>query len=108
MLHANAPPRGLFDGVPVPEVDEIKLLGTLIDKQLTFAPQLRAMALKARQRAGFTRRASRYLDAKCNAMVYKAFTRPCLETCAPLLDGRGADSLGESRRGAGCCHESYW
>ena len=37
------------------------------------------MALKARQRTGFSRRASRYLDPKGNSMVYKAFIRPCLE-----------------------------
>ena len=48
----NLPPL-LFGGEPVPEVDEIKLLGVLIDQQLTFAPQLRAMALKARKRIGF-------------------------------------------------------
>ena len=60
-------------------MDEIKLLGVLIDQQLTFAPQLRAMALKARQRTGFSRRASRYLDPKGNSMVYQALIRPCLE-----------------------------
>ena len=86
-------PALLFAGVPVPEVEEIKLLGILIDQQLTFAPQLRAMALKARQRAGFTRRASRYLDGKGNSMVYKAFTRPCLEYAHLTWMGAAASHL---------------
>ena len=72
-------PPIIFGATAVPEVAEIKLLGVLIDQQLTHAPQLRAMAMKARQRTGFSRRASRYLDSKGNAMIYKAFTRPCLE-----------------------------
>ena len=37
------------------------------------------MSLKARKRTGFSRRASRFLDDSGNAMVYKAFTRPCVE-----------------------------
>ena len=37
------------------------------------------MALKARQRTGFARRASRFLDGRCNAGVYKAIIRPNLE-----------------------------
>ena len=63
----------------MPEVEEIKLLGVLIDQQLPFASQLHAIALQARQRTGSSRRASRYLDSKGNAMVYKACTRPRLE-----------------------------
>ena len=65
-------PPIVFGGTEVPEFEEIKLLGTLIDHQLTHAPQLREMALKARQRAGFSRRASRYLDAKGNACVVRS------------------------------------
>ena len=72
----------------------IKLLGTLIDQQLTHAPQLRAMALKARQRTGFARRASRYLDGNCNAGVYKAFVRPNLEYAHLAWMGAAPSNLG--------------
>ena len=61
-----------------------KLLGILTDKQLTYARQLRAMARKARQRAGLSRRASRYLDAKSNAMVYNLLPALVLDVLAHL------------------------
>ena len=79
----NIPPL-LFDGVAVTEVEEIKLLGVTFDRQLTFAPHLQQVAVKARQRLGFLRRASRVLRrAKDRTIAYKAFVRPRLEY-APL------------------------
>ena len=72
-------PPLLFDGVVVPEVEEIELLGVIVDQKLTFAPQISKLCTKARQRLGFLRRASRVLCGRRRANTYKAFVRPRLE-----------------------------
>ena len=55
------------------------MLGFITDKNLTFAPQTKNLANRARQRLGFLRRASKFLHGKGRATVYKAFVRPRLE-----------------------------
>ena len=57
--------------------------GLIVDKHMIFAPQTKKLAVSARKRLGFLRRASRYLHGKGQATVYKAFVRPRLE-CSSL------------------------
>ena len=73
-------PPIIFNDNAVKEEDEIKMLGLIADKHLTFAPQTKNLANRARQRLGFLRRASKYLHAKGRATVYKAFVRLRLES----------------------------
>jgi len=75
-----ATPPIIFNDNAVKEEDEIKMLGLIADKHLTFAPQTKNLANRARQRLGFLRRASKYLHAKGRATVYKAFVRLRLES----------------------------
>jgi len=77
-------PPIMFDGCAVPEVDEIKLLGLIIDSQLSHAGQARALANSAKKRIGFLRRAGKVLCGEGRLNVYKAFVRPRLEY-APLV-----------------------
>ena len=50
------------------------MLGFITDKNLTFAPQTKDLAIRARQRLCFLR------SFQGRAMVYKAFVRPRLES----------------------------
>ena len=76
---AWALPPLVLDGVVVPEVEVMRLLGVLIDRSLTYGDQLDAMAAKGRQRLGFLRRVRWMLSPAAFLTVYKAFVRPVLE-----------------------------
>ena len=76
-----------FNGIAVPEEREIKLLGVLFDNQLSFSRYLRAMSSRALQRLHFLVKASRFLDSRGRATVYKGFVRPTLEYCSLVLMG---------------------
>ena len=56
------------------------MLGLIADKHLTYASQTKELAVRARQRLGFLRRAGKYLHGKGIAKAYKAFVRPRLES----------------------------
>ena len=66
-------PDIIFNGLPVPEVQELKLLGVHFDAKLSFAPHLRRIAVRANRRLAFLRKASRVLDSHGRMTVYKRF-----------------------------------
>jgi len=72
-------PPLVLDGRVVPEVEEMRLLGVLIDRSLTYGPHLDAVAARGRQRLGFLRKVRWLLSPAALATVYKAFVRPVLE-----------------------------
>ena len=65
-------PPIIFNANEVKEQDEIVMLGLTADKHMTLAPQTKKLAVSARKRLGFFRRASRYLHGK-DGLLY---TRP--------------------------------
>ena len=72
-------PPVIFNDKEVEEDNEIKMLGLIADKHLTYASQTKELAVRAPQRLGFLRRAGEYLHDNGRATVYEAFLRPRLE-----------------------------
>ena len=68
-----------FDGTILQHSDSIKLLGVTFDTHLSYRNHLRAVALRANQRIGFFRKASRVLNRQGRIATYKGFIRPLLE-----------------------------
>ena len=52
------------------------------DKHLNYGQHLCATALRANQRIGFLRKASRVLGLHARAVAYKGFVRPMMEYCS--------------------------
>ena len=73
-----------FDGTILQHSDSIKLLGVTFDTHLSYRNHLRAVALRANQRIGFFRKASRVLNRQGRMVTYKGFIRYLLEY-APLV-----------------------
>ena len=59
-----------FNGLLVQEGNALKLLGLTCDKHLNYGQHLRATALRATQRIGFLRKASRVLGLHGRAVAY--------------------------------------
>ena len=68
-----------FDGTILQHSDSIKLLGVTFDTHLSYRNHLRAVALRANQRIGFFRKASRVLNRQRRMATYKGFIRSLLE-----------------------------
>ena len=64
-----------------------KLLGVLFDNQLSFSRYLRAMSSRALQHLHVLVKASRFIDPRGRATVYKGFVRPTLEYCSLVWMG---------------------
>ena len=73
-----------FGGIEVQEATSLKLLGVTFDYGLHFGDHLRQVSVRATQRLGYLRKASRFLDKPARLKVYKGFVRPLLEY-APLV-----------------------
>ena len=82
-----------FNGLIVQEVNALKLLGVTFDKHLNYGQHLRATALRATQRIGFLRKASRVLGLHGRAVAYKGFVRPMMEYCPLVWSGAAACHL---------------
>ena len=83
------------------------MLGFITDKNLTFAPQTKDLAIRARQRLCFLR------SFQGRAMVYKAFVRPRLESGSLAWMGAVQTNLKWLYRVLGCrnalhCTAEYW
>ena len=71
-------PQVSFGGHAVGAATEVKLLSVTFDKKLNFASHIRAVALRATQRLGFLRRASRILNQRSLFTTYrKTHPRVC-------------------------------
>ena len=72
-----------FDGLPVVEEAELKLLGVQFDTQLSFYQHLRSVAVRARQRLHFLKR----------ERVYKGLVRPVMDYCPLVWMGAATTTL---------------
>ena len=77
-------PDQTIDGTILQNSDSIKLLGVTFDTHLLYRNHLRAVDLRANQRFGFFRKASRVLNRQGCMATYKGFIRP-LQEFAPLV-----------------------
>ena len=77
-------PTIIFGCLPVPEEDNIKLLGVEFDAHLNFRRHIRTLAIRGNQRLALLRKTARLLDSSGRLTLYKGFVRPVLEH-APLV-----------------------
>ena len=63
----------------VPEVAELRLLGIMFDKDLSFRTYIRQLNIRGTQRLGFLRKAAAVLCPAGCVTAYKGFVRPVLE-----------------------------
>ena len=69
----------IFNGVPIPLTNEIKILGATFDSKLTWKKHISNVAGRAGQKLGALRRVSRKLDPTGRATVYKSQVRSVME-----------------------------
>ena len=67
-----------FQGTVVPEVAELRLLGIMFDKDLSFRTHIRQLNIRGTQRLGFLRKAAAVLGPAGCVTAYKGFVRPVL------------------------------
>ena len=72
-------PANNFQGTVVPEVAELRLLGTVFDKDLSFQTHIRQLNIRGTQRLGFLRKAAAVLGPAGRMTAYKGFVRAVLE-----------------------------
>ena len=80
--HPRSPievPAITFQGTVVPEVAELRLLGIMFDKDLSFRTHIRQLNIRGTQRLGFLRKAAAVLGPAGCVTAYKGFVRPVLE-----------------------------
>ena len=96
-LSCHRPPLVLppisFNNVPVAEEDEIRLLGVLFDRQLSFRSHLRSIASKANQRMHFFKKVAPLLNVAGKLCLYKGFVRPTMEYSFLTWMGASESSL---------------
>ena len=68
-----------FQGTVVPEVAELRLLGIMFDKYLSFRTHIRQLNIRGTQRLGFLRIAAAVLGPAGCVTAYKGFVQPVLE-----------------------------
>ena len=68
-----------FQGTVVPEEAELRLLGIMFDKDLSFRTHIRQLNIRGTQRLGFLRKAAEVLGPAGCVTAYKGFVRPVLE-----------------------------
>ena len=91
-------PPATFNGVAIEEVEELKLLGVLFDRSLSFRSHIRQVAVRGHQRLGFMRKALPILDSKAKYAVYRGFVRPVLEYCPLSWLGASQSTLNQLDR----------
>ena len=87
------PPLNSFNNVPVAEEDEIRLLGVIFDRQLSFRSHLRSIASKANQRMHFFKKVAPLLNVAGKLCLYKEFVRPTMEYSFLTWMGAAESSL---------------
>ena len=74
----NEVPAINFQGTVVPEVAELRLLGIMFDKDLSFRTHIRQLNIRGTQR-GFLRKGAAVLGPAGCVTAYKGFVQPVLE-----------------------------
>ena len=62
----------IFDGIKLPNSNEEKILGVIIDNELKFDPHIRSMCKKAAQKLGVLNRISSLLDLEKKKLLFHA------------------------------------
>ena len=65
--------------------DEAKLLGVMIDKELTFNSHVDAKCKQARSKLAILKRLTSYLSGECKLAILRNFVVTHFTYCAPLL-----------------------
>ena len=73
------------DGVEIEEETEIKDLGVLMNKDMTFSSQIQKAVTKAKQKSGWILRTFRCRDRDAIMTLYKSLVLPHLEYCSVLV-----------------------
>lgn len=76
-----------FQGVSLPIVDHLGLLGFTISSKLNFGQQIESMALSASKKLGIVSKVRRYFSPEQLLNLYTAQIRSCMEYCCHLWDG---------------------
>lgn len=71
--------RICLDGIPLPLLEAIKILGVEVDRGLKFEGHIRHLAQKASHRVSALRRIASFLDRSGRLVLYKAQIRPYIE-----------------------------
>ena len=82
-----------FNNVPVAEENEIRLLGAILDRQLSFRSHLRSITYKANQRMHFFKKVAPLLNMAGKLCLYKGFARPTMEYSILTWMGASESSL---------------
>jgi hypothetical protein len=82
-----------MDGMPVAQVQELKVTGFLFDSNLSRGPHIDMLCKKARKRVGALRNLSQYLDSENMKVIYIGFIRSILEYGSVLYMGAAHSHL---------------
>ena len=80
----------MYDNVPLPYVNEMKLLGVHLTPDLSLAAQVDKILTAANRARSFLWKLKGYLASEVLVNFYKAAVRPLAEYCSPLLVGAPA------------------
>ena len=87
-------PRLVLNGTTVKVVQELKLLGIILDCKLTYESQIRAIVASTSSRLGILRKVSGlYCDAEVVTRSFWSFVLPLLEYCSPVWSGAAVGHL---------------
>lgn len=73
------------DGVEIKEEEEIRDLGVLMNKDMTFSSQVQKAVNKARQKSGWILRTFKSRDTNTIMTLYKSLVLPHVEYCSVLV-----------------------
>ena len=80
-------PQIVFGNTAIREESTLKLLGVSFDRTLSYLHHIRSIAIRANQRLGLLRKASRILDTRGRLVVYKSIVRPVMEYASLVWAG---------------------
>ena len=85
--HKFDPVGIIFDGVPIAQESQVKLVGYTFDEKMSFGPMIKALANKARSRLGMMTRLRGLLDDQNMKTMHCAFIRPIMEYGSVVVMG---------------------
>ena len=115
-LNIDAPLFTQPNGLDIQQVETVRDLGVLMDKKLTFKPEISSVCLKSKRQAGWIMRVFKTRAERPMLTLFKALVRPHLEyACqlwSPLKLGQVGRLEGIQRtytaRISGLGHLNYW
>lgn len=83
----SQPPEITYNGLAVPYLEGVQLLGVHINTTLSWKPQIEKMILTANRARSFLWKLKGIADGRDLLNYYKVAVRPLLEYCSPLFAG---------------------